>query len=286
MKPTEKVHEVLARILTSFEQGTVPEALARTVIPTLDVPCGKWSLNNRLLTFFAGTADARGLRQWNEMGRKVIKGRKAFYILAPLLVKAKVDPPQEEPNQEEKTSAEHQEKRLTGFRLVPVFRVEDTEGEPLNYPPVEPPEPPPLADVAAAWGITLFYVPIQSSALGYYAPQKKEIVLCTHDEEVFFHELAHVAHEKTKGVLQAGQNWQQEVTAELTAATLMHLYGRAPNDGGAYRYIADYAQKADKDPHRACLAVIADVEQCLNQILAFAGGETNEPHLEQRPATQ
>ncbi len=50
----------------------------------------------------------------------------------------------------------------------------------------------------------------------------------------------------------------------------MHLFGKRPNDGGAYRYIAGYAQKAGKDAYRACLTVVADVEKCLSLILGAA----------------
>jgi len=89
MKITEKAQEILQRLLDAFEKGTIPDALARTVIPALDIPCSQWSLNNRLLAFFADTQDARGMRQWNEVGRHVLPGRKAFYILAPLRVKKK-----------------------------------------------------------------------------------------------------------------------------------------------------------------------------------------------------
>lgn len=259
MKITDKAGETLQRLLTAFEQGTIPEALSRTIIPTLDVPSSQWSLNNRVLALFAQTADARGMRQWNEVDRHVIAGRKAFYILAPLLVKAK--------------EGEEGDKHLVGFRAVPVFRVEDTEGAPLDYPPLEPPQPPPLSEVAEAWGLAVSYTAFSgpdSPAYGSYSPSRKSIQLATHDEQVFFHELAHAAHEKIKGSLKRGQDWQQEIVAELTAATLMHLYGQQPNDGGAYEYIASYAKEAGKDPYRACLSVISDVEHCLNQILTTA----------------
>lgn len=265
MRITDKAQESLQRILKSFKEGMVPEALAHTVIPALDVPCSRWSLNNRLLTFLAGTSDARGMRQWNEVGRKVIAGSRAFYILGPIIVKVK---PEEEVNAEEKQDGK-EGKLLRGFKAIPVFRVEDTEGAPLESPDVEPPQPPPLTEVAEAWGIRVDYKAIESRLLGYYSPGKKQITLCTHDESVFFHELAHAAHEKVRGSLKNGQDWEQEIVAELTAATLMHLYGRAPNDGGAYRYIAGYAEKAGKDVYRACLSVITEVEQCLNQILSM-----------------
>lgn len=260
MKLPDKAHEILQRLLTSFQQGTIPAALARTIIPSLDVPCSHWSLNNRILALLAGTADARGFRQWTQVGRHVRPGRKCFYILAPLMVKTKEDEGEEDDDE-----------RLVGFRVVPVFRVEDTAGAPLNYPPLSPPQPPPLSEVADAWGLTVTYIDfagLSASAYGTYSPSWKRIRLATHDEVTFFHELAHAAHERAKGHLKPGQDWSQEVVAELTAATLLHLYGRRPDDGRAYAYIAGYAKEAGKDAYRACLSVIAEVEQCLDQILA------------------
>lgn len=254
MNITPKAQKSLQRILEAFEKGSIPKALSRTIIPALDVPSSQWSLNNRLLAFLAGTEDARGMRQWNKVGRHVLTGRKAVYILAPLLV-----------NKKEKTDAE---KFLIGFRAIPVFCAEDTDGDPLDYSPITPLAPPPLTEVAEQWGLTISYTAIIQGRYGSYAPRTKQITLCTHDEDVFFHELAHAAHERVKGALKTTQDWQQEILAELTAATLVHLYGRQPNDGRAFQYIAGYAKKAGMDPHRACLAVLTDVEQCLAEILA------------------
>lgn len=45
MKLTEKAQKVLNRIVETFHDGTIPEAIARTIIPPLDVPCARWSLN-------------------------------------------------------------------------------------------------------------------------------------------------------------------------------------------------------------------------------------------------
>ena len=260
MRRTQKAQEQLEKILKMFESGKIPKALASTSLPPLDVPCSKWSLNNRLLIFWAGTQDARGIRQWKEVGRYPKKGSKAIFILVPLIRKKTVE-----------TGGEETERSFVyGFRAMPVFRVEDTEGELLTYPDIEPPTPPPLSDVAERWGIAVKYQGFLGSYYGAYVPAQREIVLATHDERVFFHELAHVAHEKLIGELKLGQDWKQEIVAELSAASLLHLYGRRPNDGMAYQYIERYAQEADKDVHRACLSVIADTERCLMLILSAA----------------
>ncbi|MBT4611766.1 MAG: hypothetical protein HOC05_17120 [Gemmatimonadetes bacterium] len=258
MKTTQKAQDVLQQLLSAFEQGTVPTALARTCIPPINVPCHQWSFNNQLLVFLSETNDARGIRQWKNTGRWPKKGSKAIYILGPMTIK----------KTEENDRGEAEEQFIiTGFKAIPVFRVEDTTGKDLDYPPIQPSSPPPLVNVAEDWGVNVRYAPSKADYYGYFAPTSKEIVLCTHDEDVFFHELAHAAHERINGKLQSGQQWDQEIVAELSAATLMHLYGRQPQDGRAYQYINAYAQRAGKDTHKACLSVLDQVQQVLNLII-------------------
>ena len=255
MKMNEKVKQVLEKILASFESGDVPEALSVAVLPRLDVPCSKWSLCNRLILFFAGTSDARGFRQWKAVGRYPKKGSKAIYILSPKNKKVK-----DEKTDEEKVI-------LTGFFPVPVFCAEDTDGQPLDVPKLKPKELPPLFDVAREWGIEVNWQSFQGDAYGAYSPGRKEIILATHDEKIFFHELSHAAHQRVNGKLKPGQDWKQEIVAELTAAVLAHLYGKRANDGASYRYIRSYAEKAKKDVYKACLSVIADVGRCLEILI-------------------
>lgn len=251
----DKVKQIIDKLLESFESGNVPEALSIAVLPRLDVPCSKWSFCNRLILFFAGTSDARGFRQWHEVGRYPKKGSKAIYILSPRHKKVKDDETEEE------------KIVLTGFAPVPVFRFENTDGKMLEVSELEPKQLPPLFEVAEQWNISVRYAGFQGEAYGYFSPGRKEIVLATHDEMTFFHELAHAAHERVKGSLQSGQEWRQETVAELAAATLLHLYGRRTNDGHSYQYIRSYAEKAGKDVHKACLSVITDVGKCMDMIL-------------------
>ena len=265
MKLTSKAQEALDRILKSFEEGTVPEAIAKVLLPRFDIPSNAWSLNNRLLMFLSGTADARGIRQWRDAGRWIRKGSRAIYILVPIFVRKE---------KAEDGGEEAGEQALVGFRCCPVFRIEDTDGDPVGYPDLEPPEPPPLYEVAQRWGLEVTYLPGNEAAYGYYSPSAGRIGLCTHDVSTFFHKLAHAAHHRVKGTIKSGQEWRQEVTAELTAAALMHLYGERPNDGGAYMYIKEYAEGAGKDVYRACMSVIADVGRCLELILSEAEKRT------------
>ena len=86
-----KAEAVASAVLDIFRQPqALPKALAPIFIHRSDnVPCRSWSWSNQLLTALAGTSDARGFRQWHEVGRHVRKGSRAFCILAPCTKKVK-----------------------------------------------------------------------------------------------------------------------------------------------------------------------------------------------------
>ena len=124
----DKVKTVLSSILESFKSGNIPDVVAKAIMfPIPDLPSSHWSLLNRTLMFLSGSADARGYRQWLSVDRHVVKGTKAIYILVPFIKKSDA----------EDTPGE--EKRLMGFGCKPVFRVEDTNGEPFEYQQIELP---------------------------------------------------------------------------------------------------------------------------------------------------
>ena len=249
-----KVKEVLAEVITRFKDGSIPQAVALSTFPIPNIPAQRWSLLNRTLMFFAGSMDARGLRQWNKAKRKVKKGSKAFHILAPWMKK-------------EENEAGVEQEILKGFMAVPVFRVEDTEGDPLDYQQIEIPELP-LIEKAREWGLSVKAIPGNYRVLGYYSPKREEIALASKEEIVFFHELSHAAHARVNGSLKAGQDWKQEIVAELSATVLCQLIGKTSRYlGHSYRYIEDYAQKAELTAVQGCMKVMHDVEQVLNLIL-------------------
>jgi CBS domain-containing protein len=157
---------------------------------------------------------------------------------------------------------------LRGFGTKPVFRVEDTDGEPLEYEKLEVPDLP-LIERAHQWNISVKAVPGNSHYYGYYAPGQKEIAIATDQQCVFFHELAHTAHHIVKGDLQPGQDPIQEIVAELSAQALARMDGKSAEDtiGNSYRYIQKYAEKLKLSTHEACLKVIADTQKVLELII-------------------
>lgn len=251
----QNIQNVLTSIVSAFESGDIPEAVAIASFPIPDIPSAKWSFANRTIQFLSGTADARGYRQWKAVNRHVKKGAKAIHILVPCFRK-QVD---------EETYEEQQV--LTTFKAMPVFRVEDTEGEPLDYENIELPELP-FIQRAYDWGINVKAVPGNYRYYGYFSPSRKEIALATPAEKTFFHELSHAADHIIKGNLKPGQHPFQEIIAELSAQALSRIAGRSIEDttGNSFRYICHYAKKVKMSPEKACLRVLSDCEKIINLI--------------------
>jgi len=280
---SNKVNAILENILERFENGDIPRAVSYSVFPISSIPSAQWSFLNRLIMCLSGTADARGIRQWNSVGRTVKRGSKAIYILVPRMIKTTTDNNGSEKtgkndNDSNKTNDGDDDNnkgkniedrlRLKGFLAKPVFRMEDTEGDPLEYTDAALPNLP-LLEKARQWGISVAAVPSDYHAYGSYAPNKKEILLATPEEIVFFHELSHAAYERAVERLKPGQVWNQEITAELCAQALTQLVGKKPSThlGNSYRYIKHYARSAGLSPLSACLSVLDSVEKVLSLIL-------------------
>jgi antirestriction protein ArdC len=276
-KRHEAAEAALAAVLELFESGELAERIAETVIARAEgeSPAANWSLGNQLLMLLAGTTDARGYRQWQEVGRHVRKGARAFYILAPIKRKIR--------ERDDETGEEGERVIVAGFTGVPVFRYEDTEGlsiEPTDYRPATVP---PLYDVAAALGVDVSYAPCPGRFRGYYSPGEDRIVLCSHDVRTFFHELAHAAHYRARPELAptGGQDPFKEVVAETVAATLCQLYGFAGYLGHSADYIEHYG---GENPGRAAMKVLADVQAVLALILEEAGSPASSSDREAVPA--
>ncbi|WP_238442583.1 ArdC-like ssDNA-binding domain-containing protein [Desulforamulus reducens] len=257
----EKIKENIDKILEMFETGNMPAAIARTVIRAqegFELPSDKWSLGNQIIMMAHNTEDARGFKQWQEVGRFVKKGAKAFYILGPMCKRIK--------NKED----DREKIIITCFKSIPVFRYEDTEGAEVEYPDYLPKEPPPLWDVAEKMGIQVNYRPFTGEAFGSITTDGRKMTLRTHDVKTYFHELGHGAHGTFKK-LKGGQHEDQEIVAETVACVLCELYGYHGYIYHGFRYIKHYAGAKDgKESARAIMAVLSDVKQCLDIILSLA----------------
>jgi antirestriction protein ArdC len=265
MADTSKARDATSRLLALWESGEMPAAIATLTIRRQagERPCDSWSLGNRLLVLIAGTQDARGFRQWEQAGRHVVRGAGAIHILGPIARKVKG---------EDADSGEPTERTIIrGFKAIPVFRLEDTDGEALHVPDYAPPVLPPLAEVAEAWGIKVAYRPDRGGGYyGAYSPTADRIELVTHAEMTFFHELAHAAHRRLGGLTSAGQDSRQEIVAETSAAALCLMYGLAGYVAPAAEYVAGYAGVSPDHAARGALRHLGEIEAVLGLILGTA----------------
>ncbi len=268
MKYYGKAEQVAQGLLGMFENGDVPGALARVFIRSKDdVPCRSWSWTNQLLTMFAGTADARGFRQWEQVGRHVVKGAKAFYILAPCIRKL------EETDND--TGQETERSLLYGFRSVPVFRSEDTDGEPLKRDEETANwiESLPLLDVAKSWGLDVSAFNGRNHAAEGQYWHDKAIRLGVKNLLVWAHEMIHASDHRLHG-LTGGQHMDQEVIAQFGGSILLQCLGLdvESDPGDCWRYIQSYVKGTKKSTvsactkllNRTCKAVANVLEQAQN----------------------
>ncbi len=257
--PPDKVSAVLADLLDRFSSPDFPQAVAYACFPiAAEIPAATWSLGNRVLMLLAGTDDARGFQQWKDAGRFVKKGSHAFSILIPRLAK-------------KENAAGEEEKFLAGFLTGPVFRVEDTDGEPLDYESIQLPEFP-LLDIARSLGISVKSMPDNGRYYGFYKPSADMICLATAEEIVFFHELAHAVHYRvcpdvSKDCTQISR---KEIVAELSAAALCVLVGKSGFVylANSFHYVKSYVAESKKTPVAACFKVLEDVEKILRFLCA------------------
>ena len=251
MKFYGKAKESAKIILEAFRQpNNLPKPLAQVFIHRKDnVPCRSWSWRNQFLVALQGYRDARGFRQWEQAGRWVKKGERAFYILSPVTKKVV-----EEDTGEKKSV-------VYGFKGTAVFGYEQADGEPLS-----PPDPEaerwvqelPLIEVAGEWGRSV--ESFNGKGASYLCAYRHHsgIALGVKNLSTWAHELVHAADHRNGKLTELGQHWRKETVAELGGAVLLQILGY-PNDAdldGCWKYIQDYAEKAGLEVIDACGKVL------------------------------
>ena len=248
-------------LMATFQSGNFPAQIALTVIRKHEgdtIPADGWSFANRFWASLQGTYDARGFNQWKQVGRTVKRGSKAIHIFAPSTRKIT----------ETDTNGEETEKVIvTGFRPIPVFRVEDTEGEPLPMFDYKPKVYPPFFDVAEKIGVPVEYRPMRADYYGVYRPREKAIELDSQDACVYYHELAHAVHD-TFADLRTIDKAKKEIVAEFAAVTMCELSGISGYQSKAYDYIKHYANaKKPETVLKKIMCVLNDVEKIVSIVL-------------------
>ena len=266
MNKDQIIKNAVDSLMNMFRTGKLPEAVAFSIIrrsPGDEIPSDKWSVGNRVLQMLQGTEDSRGFKMWAEKGRSVKKGAHAIWIFSPLTFKVK--------EMDEKTGKEVEKVIVKGFRPIPVYRVEDTEGKPLpERPDYTPEQKPTFFDAADKLGIDVHYTPFKTNFLGRYSVRTNSIRLCSEDAVVYYHELSHAVH-ATFVDLRAFDRKKAEVVAEFSALVLANIAGVSGFEKQGFDYINEYAR--DHKPGnvlREIMSVLNDVEKIVNTVLAVS----------------
>jgi len=226
---SERIKEAMNKVLEAIENEKL-EYVALAIFKGNGKPSDKWSFFNRFLMYAVGTTDARGFKQWQQVGRYVKKGAKAFYILAPIkkkvpvVVKEEVKEVDEEGNEVIRVVEKviYVEK-LVGFKPVPVFRYEDTYGKPLKQEEFNVEIPCEFEPLIKELGLNITTAPFNGNYYGCYKPYRKEIELASPELIVFLHELTHAVDHKLNNL--KGTKEEKEVIAEFGAAVIAYMLG-------------------------------------------------------------
>ena len=135
-----------------------------------------------------------GYRAWQKLGRTVRKGEKGIAIFAPMPFKKQA----EQGNATKGKAKSDEEVQMMGFRVVHVFDISQTEGEPLpefaSVTGEAGDKLERLKQVVVQNGIELCFERIEGSAEGYSTGGKvviEESLNDVHAFQVLVHELAH-----------------------------------------------------------------------------------------------
>jgi|CXWL01.1.fsa_nt_gi antirestriction protein ArdC len=272
MERNQKLEAIAARFLEAFQSGNLPARLAKVyfTLPDPRIPCRRWSIRNQFITVMQGHDDARGFRQWLEVGRHVKKGESAFFILNPVLPPSRRD---RNEDSETEAPAERQANAVRvprGFRFQAVFGYDQTDGAPLPLYEEQrrKVEALPLLEVARAWDLEVRPQAraVERDACGLYVPEQKRIGLAVENLSTWAHELVHAAEDRLGRLLTGErtheQHVEQEVVAQLGGAILLEElgYSREADLGGCYAYL--------KYQCKDSAAVLAACDRLLKRTLA------------------
>jgi antirestriction protein ArdC len=250
---TKKAREILDNLVERITtENTLEFIHGKLFSDTIDIPCKKWSFLNQFLVFLSNTNDARGIRHWAKVGRKLNKGCKAIYILVPMITQIK-----EEKAATGSDAGEPKIQKVSGYKAMPVFRVEDTFGAPLDYEVILNSFDPakfPLIEVADSLGVKV-EAAILKNAYGVFSMNENKILMDSDDAQTFLHELSHAIDYKLPGF--KNDLVINEIVAELSSAFLGSLYGVNVDLNNTIAYIKGYNGKAD---------IVINVMKALNRV--------------------
>lgn len=211
-----------------------------------------------------------GYQRWQGMGRNVMKGQKAIYILAPVVTRKAT----EDSNSPDE-SKQGGKSRVLGFRATTVFDLSQTEGTPLPDAPEHNATTggtellPQLEAAIRAFEIQLSYQAIPGRAEGY----SKGGAIVVEESQPIPAKCGTLAHELAHELLhwngeEKGTKRQRELEAEATAYVVLNHFGM---QSGSRFYLNGYGVTGEM--LRASMQIIAATSR---KIIEKIEGTTQE----------
>ena len=239
----------------------------------------QYSFRNTLLILLQMPQATRvaSYKTWTSVGRQVRKGEKGLSIFAPMTRK-----------REDKVSGE-EKTFVSGFRLVSVFDVSQTDGDALpdavTHPTLLDGEAPEglivaLTSIMVANGYALRFGPSERGENGYTSPAEKIVQITegmSHAQiaKTMAHEVAHILLHCGDDALKQAEARVHRGVAEVEAESVAHIVLAAhgvPTDEYSLPYIAGWS-----DGKPEVVAATADrVLKAAKQILATTEKITEE----------
>ncbi|MEB6550193.1 ArdC-like ssDNA-binding domain-containing protein [Heyndrickxia sporothermodurans] len=243
-----------------------------------------YSINNSILIAMQkpDATMVQGFNAWKDMGRYVQKGEKALKVLAPLIKKVEmehIDPKTQKPKIDEKGNiVTSEQKVITGFKMVPVYDVSQTDGK----------EIPSVRDfinreMSNDEHIKRLYddffdhikqsYPIREDVTdkgvgGYFRPSTNEIVISNTENNndsmkfrVLIHEYAHAKLHNLESDMKDLPRGHKEAQAESVAYIVSKYYG-LDTDDISLGYIATWSQDIN-----VARSAIGEVQKVANEMI-------------------
>lgn len=279
MEQQEKIKEITEKLEKGIEELFESENY-KNYLKTMS-KFTSYSLNNTLLIAMQkpDSSTVAGFGTWKSLGRHVKRGEKAIQILAPIIYKKKREKEREEDNriskQNDKGTNEETEKILVGFKVVNVFDISQTEGEPLpevvhkldgnveGYADF-------MDSLKEFSPVPVILQTVEGSANGYYDLTNKYIAI---DKDLSqemhmktgIHELAHaLLHDKDNGMAKDSKSSieTKEVQAESIAFTVCNYFEIDTSDY-SFGYISGWSSGKDLKELKESMEVIRKTSQII-----------------------
>lgn len=233
-----------------------------------------YSLNNTMLIQWQYPEATRvaSAKVWRDLGRHIVKGEKAIKVFAPIEWHIECEPGEAGAKWHSKRM--RYERKVVAFKLVPVFDVAQTDGEPL--PVIAHTEPdgdshahlePALVALAGDLGFTVKDEEFTDGTGGYCDPVRKIIALGTHQSpngrvRVLVHEIAHAMG---VGYSQYGRGGAEVI---VESVTYIVLAGQGFDlSAASVPYVTTWGQGAASDTLREFATLIDELARRIEKVL-------------------